>query len=440
MKKYINKKIIYTVMAVLIILIGVYFGLCQLASSKANEIFNKEMSRQTVLRGTVSADSITADIWGDVDFSNLVWLDEKGETVLHIKEGSFKVSTWDIITRNISINTLQEVNINGALLSLNFDKDMNMDILRLPHKKKAEHKPAEKPAERLANLNLNGKIPHVNIMLNNCALAVMHDKKYFVLHDVDGSINSRSDNAIKINLSAQKFGGTIVGNKLQINGVIDLKAQDPALNLNLAMYDIVPKSMGLGNVENPANVFAQVKGTLNNIVVDGALSLDELDIPALHFNDVKGNLHYEKGMIDFKDVTGGIYGGSVEAFGTYNINNRHYSIDALGHELLASVAAKSTKINCRVELDLKMRSTGDPKTVHTYGSFVSGAGSYMLVPFESISGKFSNRNKVLEFEDVVIKTKIGDVTTDGFKIVDGDLQIDNVFLKAPDNSEVIKVR
>lgn len=440
MKKYINTKIIYAIIGLFVILLGTYFALCKIASDKALETFNKEMSKQTVLRGTVSADTITADIWGEVDFTNLVWLDEKGETVLHIKEGSFNVSTWDIITKNISITTLQEVNINDAILSLNFDKDMNMDILNVPVRKKGEHKQAAKPAARLPNLNLSGKLPQVKVVLNNCKLAVMHDKKYFVLNDVDGSIDSSQRNNIKINLTSGKFGGTIVGNKLQLNGKIAVDKQEPELNLNLAMYDIVPKSMGLGNVENTANVFAQVQGTLQHIIVDGALNFAELDIPALHFNDVKGNLHYENGIIDFKDVTAGLYGGSVEAFGTYNIDNRHYSIDAKGQDLLASVAAKSTKINCRVELDLKMRSTGDPKTVHTYGSFVSGAGSYMLVPFESISGKFSNVNKVLEFEDVVIKTKIGDVTTDGFKIVDGKLQIDNVFLKNPDNSEVIKVR
>lgn len=440
MKKYLNTKIIYTIIGLLVVLLGTYFTLCKIASDKALETFNKEMSKQTVLRGTVSADSITADIWGEVDFTNLVWLDEKGETVLHIKEGSFNVNTWDIITKNISIDTLQEVNINDAILSLNFDKDMKMDVLNVPVKKKAEQKTEAKSAAKLPNLNLSGKLPHVNIVLNNCKLAVMHEKKYFVLNDVDGSIDSSQHDVIKINLTSGKFGGTIVGNKLQLNGKIAVTKQEPELNLNLAMYDIVPKSMGLGNVENTANVFAQVQGTLQHIIADGALSFEELDIPALHFNDVKGNLHYENGIIDFKDVTAGLYGGSVEAFGTYNIDNRHYSIDAKGQELLASVAAKSTKINCRVELDLKMRSTGDPKTVHTYGSFVSGAGSYMLVPFESISGKFSNVNKVLEFEDVVIKTKIGDVTTDGFKIVDGKLQIDNVFLKAPDNSEVIKVR
>lgn len=437
MKRYLNKKFMYIICTVLLILCTVYFALCKIASTKANEIFAQEMSRQTVLRGSITAESITADIWGEVDFKNLVWLDEKGETVLHIKDGSFTVSMWDIITRSTSINTLRKININGALVSLNFNKDMKMDILNRPLKKARR---AEDDKNKLPNLDLAGKIPQMKIMLNDCTLAVVHDKKYFVLHDVDVDFDSRSGKKIQLELSSGKFGGTIVGSKLQMNGVIDISRQDPGLNMNLSMYNIVPESLGLGNLKNTADVFAQVKGTLNNIIADGAVRFKELDLPALHFNDVTGNLHYEKGNIDFTDVRGGVYGGSVEGSGNYNIDNRHYSVDIKGHDLLAAVAAKSTKINCRVELDLKMRSDGDPKTVHTYGSFTSGSGDYMLLPFENISGRFSNQNKVLEFEDVVIRTKIGDITTDGFKIVDGRLQIEDIFLKAPDGSEVIKVR
>lgn len=93
----------------------------------------------------------------------------------------------------------------------------------------------------------------------------------------------------------------------------------------------------------------------------------------------------------------------MEATGAYDVDTRGYSIDALGHDLMASIAAKTSKINCRVELDLKMRSDGNPKNVLTYGSFTSGAGTYSLIPFEQISGKFNDRHGVLKFTDVKIK-------------------------------------
>ena len=64
----------------------------------------------------------------------------------------------------------------------------------------------------------------------------------------------------------------------------------------------------------------------------------------------------------------------------------------------------------------------------------------MLIPFESISGKFDNKSKVLKFKDVVIKTNLGNVVTDSFKLVDGRVYLEDIYLEAPDGSEKIKVR
>lgn len=126
----------------------------------------------------------------------------------------------------------------------------------------------------------------------------------------------------------------------------------------------------------------------------------------------------------------------MEATGTYDIDTRAYTIDALGHDLMASIAAKTSKINCRVELVLKMCSDGNPKNVLTYGSFTSGAGTYSLIPFESIAGNFSDKNGILQFTDVKIKTPLGEVTSDAFEIVKGRVHIKDIFLTAPGGEKI----
>ena len=84
-------------------------------------------------------------------------------------------------------------------------------------------------------------------------------------------------------------------------------------------------------------------------------------------------------------------------------------------------------------------SQGDPKTALTYGSFKSGKGSYYIIPFESISGEFSNQNKRLEFKNVVIETKMGVIKTNAFDIVDGKLHIGEIYLEEPDSGKTIKI-
>lgn len=432
----VQRKLIILICILAAVMGSVYFGMCKIASDRANEIFAREMAKQKVLLGTVSADSIKADIWGNVNFTNLVWLDKNGLPVLQVNDGKFKVNPLDIITKSMDLNTIEYIELSNASFFLDFDDNMHLNILSVKQDEKGE----SLPLTGNKNLNLQGKIPTAEIKLNNCIIAAYHKNRSFILNDVDAVITSRADEYINISLSTEKFGGTLVGEIMQLNGRVDLKKEVPELNCNLSMYNIIPRYMGLGNIDNKADVFVQVSGNLNHIYADGALKFAELDVKPLHFSNVEGNVHYEKGMVYFKNVTGSVFGGSIDGEGDYNIDNRHYNIKMKGYDLLAAAAAKSTKISCKVDLELNMHSDGDPKTVHTYGKFKTDSGTYRLIPFESISGSFSNQNKVLEFDNVVIETKIGNITTEMFKIVDGKLHINDIYLKVPETGEVIKVK
>ena len=83
-----------------------------------------------------------------------------------------------------------------------------------------------------------------------------------------------------------------------------------------------------------------------------------------------------------------------------------------------------------------MRCDGNPHNVLTYGSFTGGAGTYSLIPFEGLSGKFSDRGGVLQFTDVKIKTPLGEVTSDAFEIVKGRVHINDIFLTAPEGERI----
>ena len=70
------------------------------------------------------------------------------------------------------------------------------------------------------------------------------------------------------------------------------------------------------------------------------------------------------------------------------------------------------------------------KIKSTSGDFRSGAGSYYLVPFNSLSGKFRQEGytrKIL-FSDVVISLATGDVVTDAFSVERGKLALGPIYL------------
>lgn len=70
---------------------AVYFFLAQRASRHAAELFNYYMAKQQVLAGSVTAEELRADIWGNVYFKNLTWDSPEHERLVDVPEGRIKI-------------------------------------------------------------------------------------------------------------------------------------------------------------------------------------------------------------------------------------------------------------------------------------------------------------------------------------------------------------
>ena len=115
--------------ASVIVSILVILGLLQFARRGAAFIFNREMQKQTMLRGTITVETLMAHITGDVNFENLVWKEPDGDVILHIPEGSFQVRLWDVITRRFKATSIQHLTLKNAVISVRFNENMQVDFL-----------------------------------------------------------------------------------------------------------------------------------------------------------------------------------------------------------------------------------------------------------------------------------------------------------------------
>lgn len=416
--------IICIIIAAILLLTGWYFFLAQRASRQAAQIFNYFMNKQQVLIGQVTAEELSADIWGNVYFSQLKWDSPKGETLLEVPEGRLKIKPWEIVLRRASIDTVEEIELHDAYLHLGFDEKMRLDILQkdMKNMQELELVPADKK-----HLQTPKKLPNIKLILQNTVIDADYKKRCFILNNVNGYIEVQQHNRLQLSLSAGKYGGSIAGEGLNIDGRLNLDGEQEA-NVNIGLYEVVPASLGLGKVNDAMTVTGQLTGPLHAPVIDGAVSMKELHLPGLYFTKINGNYHYENALISFKDVTGSIYGGTLEAIGLYHFDNHHYKIDAKGKDLMASAAAKSSKINTSVDLDIKFRNLGRHGNNLTYGSFESGKGTFMLMPFKKIKGSFSDQSGELTFTNVEIETGLGRFESGIFKLVRGKLQLGDVFL------------
>ena len=93
-----------------------YIG-CRLAGEHAAEIFNAEMARQKTLEGSVAVESITADMWGNVGFRGLKWLDAEGEPVVFVPDlASAGLNGWTLKANRLYLCRTGVLKLNRGML------------------------------------------------------------------------------------------------------------------------------------------------------------------------------------------------------------------------------------------------------------------------------------------------------------------------------------
>ena len=168
--------------------------------------------------------------------------------------------------------------------------------------------------------------------------------------------------------------------------------------------------------------------------------MKELNIPALHFTDVIGDVNYSNSLFRLTDVNAKVYGGRLKARGDYNLDTRRYNIYGKGTDLDSRIALRDMNFSCRVDTELTVRCDGNPRHILIYGNFKSGKGRYSIIPFDSLQGRFSNRYRELKIYDAKIVMPFGTITTDAFSIINGKLTLGPILYTDPDTGKVITIR
>ena len=483
--------------ALVIVSILIILGLLQFARRGAAFIFNREMEKQTMLRGTITVESLMAHINGEVDFENLVWKEPDGDLILKIPEGSFQVHLLDVITRSFKATSIQRLTMKNAIIAVRFNENMQVDFLdqkdiavpqskgkpetkqdtekkikqdkdqktepntkqeteqkttqeaKLDTKQDTEQDPGPEWIEDHdyvydddgINFDLGARRLRTVIVFEDCRLEARYLKRHYILNNVNMKLGLDTTGMSHIDLSTGKFGGTMQGGGMSIYGIINFKPAEPELNIDVSLRDVDPSSLGFGmNVHDHMTVVAKMEGPAVGPSGRGTVKMKELHIPALNFTDVIGDVNYANGLFRFTDVNAKVYGGTLKARGDYNIDTRTYHIYGKGSQLQSMRALNDLSFSCLVDLNLMVQCNGNPRNILAYGDFKSGKGHYSFVPFNSLEGRFTNRFKELFIYDAVIDTPFGRVSTDAFSIINNKLHLGKIILTDHETGEDITIR
>ena len=439
--KQLYKKGLKGIAAFLAIGAIVFFVLATIASRGMGVIFNEVMARQTMMRGTVTVESLSATPWGTLSFTDLVWTDPDGRRLVTVPDGKIRVNMWDVVTRNFKASAINGIELNDAIIVVDLDENNRIDFVPpTPDVKKPLNEVAPRPkaprkttqerqeelGNKVRNFNWQGQHLDLKIRLRNSQLEVFNRNRHYVMKDVNARIDLDSNRAVHIDMETGKFGGTAIGDGLVLKGRVDLKDvlkhRMPQLDLQFDVKGVDPSSLGFGeNIHDTMTLLTKVTGDFNRPYAKGRVTMPILRIPALTFDNVVGDVTYQDGILNFSNVNANVFNGKLEAKGIYNLDTRAYTITGVAKDLDSSVALKTPEFLVPVSANLNFKSEGMPRDMEVWGNFWSGDGHYMLIPIQSITGNFHNKGRHLSFSDVKVNTQVTTISTNALRIDDGQL-------------------
>ena len=443
--KYIQlyKRGILGIIAFIGITVVIISILATIASRGMGVIFNEVIARQTMMRGTVTVASLSATPWGTISFENLQWTDDDGQQLMTVPSGKIRVNMWDVITRNFKASAIRGIELNDAVIVVDLDDnnrvdfvpaspDINKPLSEVEQRPKAPKKTTlerqEELGKKVRNFNWNGQHIDAIVKLSDCQLEIFQKNRHYVMKNVNARFDIDTNRAIRMNLTTGKFGGTAIGDGLTLEGRIDLKDvlkhRMPTVNMNLNIYGVDPASLGFGDsIHDKMTLLTAVTGDINRPFASGRVTMPILRIPALTFENVVGDVTYQDGILDFKEVYANVFGGKLKAKGVYNLDTRAYELAGVATDLDSSMALKTPDFSVPVSATLIFSSKGQPKDMEVWGDFTSGAGRYILIPIQSITGHFHNQGRHLSFFDVKVHTSVTTISTDALHIDNGELTL-----------------
>ena len=439
--KQLYKKGLKGIAAFLAIGAIVFFVLATIASRGMGVIFNEVMARQTMMRGTVTVESLSATPWGTLSFTDLVWTDPDGRKLVTVPSGKIRVNMWDVVTHNFKASAINGIELDDAVIVVDLDENNRIDFVPpSPDVKKPLNEVAPRPkvprkttqerqeelGKRVRNFNWEGQHLDLTIKLRNNQLEIFDRNRHYVMKDVNARIVLDSNRAIHIDMETGKFGGTAIGDGLVLKGRVDLKDvlkhRMPQLDLQFDVKGVDPSSLGFGeNIHDAMTLLTKVTGDFNRPFAKGRVTMPILRIPALTFDNVVGDVTYQDGILNFSNVNANVFNGKLEAKGVYNLDTRAYTITGIAKDLDSSVALKTPEFLVPVSANLNFKSEGMPRDMEVWGNFWSGEGHYMLIPIKNITGNFHNKGRHLSFSDVTVNTNITTISTDALRIDNGQL-------------------
>lgn len=403
----------YGLLALVVLLLIVW----QIAISKTVEIFNLVVSRQNILKGKIYAEALKCDFNGVIHFKNLCWDTDQGESIAKIPDGRLIINPLDVITLQITPNSLKVIELHDSSFKLRFDEKMQLDVLK--QKQEPKEKSNASPKKDSRNLNMPDNMPNWKVVLKNCSVTAYKENRIYAMEKVNCVVAVKKHSLVDIDFVGKSLGGTMIGKSITLKGQVDTASD--TVGLKLTLEEIVPASLGLGKLSDAVTLTGDIQGQASHPVIAGNIKFDKLDLRNMVFTDVTSKYYYKDGILNLANTQGNIWGGHVSASGKYNVVTRRYRIDGVGTDIDLGQATRQADAEGRGKLYFTLLCDPARKQQAITGHVEIGKGHFKAVRFHRVVSDVFVHNKTTYIKNMKVIMGIGRVTSKLLSIENGKL-------------------
>lgn len=429
MCEYLNnhKKLKYSLYGFVVILV-IFTCIWYYAVTHVVDIFNAIASKQPIFKGKIHAEELDANFEGNIVFKNLNWTTDDGKPIVKIPFGKLSVRPMDVLTLNVSPNTIRMLELNKASIRLSFDEKWGLDIIQQDwkHEQITENTSKDEQSEKVhKNLNLPEKLPNWKVIIKDCAVEAYRMNNHYVMKDVNCNLEIRDHSKVKLDFSSGPLSGTMQGAGIVVKGDTDYKANITKTHVDIK--EVVPASLGVGKLTNDVTISCDFTGPADDPVLDGIIKFKTLNIRPFVFTNVSGKFHSVGEILDVTDTTGNCCGGRVYANGKYNLISRRYKIQAYANNVDVGQLVRRDDVQGKADLDFQILTDPVRKDSVIFGNFKIGKGKAKHGHFHSVDGEVFAHKRNIYFRNVLVKMGIGHIHNHAFSIENGKFNDNPVF-------------
>lgn len=385
-----------------VVVLGLGMAGIQYASSKAVDIVKAMAAEQTVLKGKLEIGDFSADLSGNVVFSDVVWTDPKGLKVADVPEMSISANLMDILKGGFGVGSITNITANNPKFSVVYTDKEGLNVVNLINFPKEETGTAKSGATATKEPSKNTETELRGIFeIKNATVDLDMNGQKLNFDKVGMQTNFKEYPKMQFNLNGKNGDADLNGNIVMKYNDVDVKANVKKVQFT-ELVKVLPKFGELefsGGIINETNLTAAHRANKWTVNIDGSIADVAAKAYGYNITDGNGSFTVDNNAAVFKAVGAKVEDQPVAMDGKINLKGATkptYDLNISSPGFKIAAISPGLDIEDKIKIDGKI--TGVLDNPRIAGNFSMDKLEIAPLLMSDLSGSYRYSNGVVTLE------------------------------------------